>query len=52
MHSEVREIVRTSVAIGKAVGVIVLLLEVLIWSEFAEESEEDVQGFDHWFAVL
>ena len=34
------------------ISVVVLLLEVLVGAELAEESEEDVQGFDHWFAVL
>ena len=34
------------------ISVIVLLLEMLVRTEFTEKSEEDVQGFNDWLAIL
>ena len=34
------------------ISVIVLLLEMLVRTEFTEQSEENVQGFNDWLAIL
>ena len=47
------EVGQVGVGRSKAIiSVIVLLLKVLVRAEFTEKSEENVQGFNYWLAIL
>ena len=47
------EVGQVGVGRSKAIiSVIVLLLKVLVRAEFTEKSEENVQGFNDWLAIL
>lgn len=48
-HSKVGKVVAICIV---AIGIVVLLLEVLVRAELTEESEENVQRLDYWFLIL
>ena len=44
--------IRVSSLVGKAISIIILLLEMLIWAEFAKESKQYMKRLNYRFLIL